>query len=38
MASTPLTSFEVRKIKYILQHEKLCLSVSEAHRVCEAVQ
>ena len=25
-------------IKYIPQHEKLCLSVSEAHRVYEAVQ
>ena len=36
-ASTPLTPFEARKIKYIPQHEKLCLSVSEVHRVYEAV-
>ena len=33
-----MTPFEARKIKYIPQHEKLCLSVSEAHRVYEAVQ
>ena len=30
--------FEATKIKYIPQHEKLCLSVSEAHNVYEAIQ
>ena len=38
MASTPSTPFESATIKYIPQHEKLCLSVSEANRVYEAVQ
>ena len=36
--STSCTPFEATTIKYIPQHEKLCLSVSEAHRVYEAVQ
>ena len=33
-----MTPFEARKIKYIPQHKKLCLSVSGAHRVYQAVQ
>ena len=36
--ATTCTLFEATKIKYIPQHEKLCLSVSEAHKVYEAIQ
>ena len=36
--STSCTPIEATIIKHIPQHEKLCLSVSEAHRVYEAVQ
>ena len=33
-----MTPFEARKIKYIRQHEKFCLGLSEAHKVYEAIQ
>ena len=38
MASIPCTPFELTTIKYIPQHEKLCLSVLEANKVYEVVQ
>ena len=36
--STSCTPLETTRIKYIPQHQKLCLSVSEAHQVYEAIQ
>ena len=37
-ASTSCTPFKATKINYIPQYQKLCLSVSEAHKVYEAIQ